>query len=120
MGFLDSILGSAVSSLDDNELNSPVLDGVLDLIKGEDGVRGVSEKLIAGGLGDKVASWVGLGDNETTDGTAIESALGSDKIREVAARAGIDEQSASEWIAKLLPSVINGMTPKGVIEDPEE
>ena len=62
-----------------------------------------------------MSSWVGTGANQAVSGEAIQQALGSDKIQELAAKAGISSEALSSGLAQMLPGVVDKLTPNGEV-----
>ena len=51
-------------------------------------------------------------------GDRIKSVLGSDQVASVATKLGISPDAAAAKIADVLPTVIDRVTPDGVVPDP--
>ncbi len=81
------------------------------------GLGGLLGKLTGGGLGAKADSWVGTGANEPVDPDELEAALGADTVDEVAKEAGVSRDEAKGGLAKLLPSLVDKVTPGGKVPD---
>ncbi len=110
MGFLDSVIGN----LGGQEQGS-VMSVVTGLItnSGGAGLGGLMRKFKTGGLGPRADSWVGKGPNLPISAEQIQSVLGSDMVRQMAAKAGISPDELSGQLANLLPQVIDKVTPEG-------
>lgn len=83
----------------------------------EGGFAGLLEQFMGAGLGDKADSWVGTGKNEALSGDEVEQALGSDKVDELAQKAGVSHDEAKEGMAEALPEVVDKVTPQGTLPD---
>jgi uncharacterized protein YidB (DUF937 family) len=123
MGLLDTLVTSAVSSAlggNANNLTGNLVQGVVGMLTSGSGggLSGLVDKLNQSGLGDVAASWVGKGDNKPVTPQQITDALGADKVAELAEQAGIPADKGAEVLSQVLPSVVNEMTPDGVV--PEE
>ncbi len=105
------ILNSLTENLDVEHL-AKVAGPLQDMLKGG-GVHDVLEKLHAGGLGDKVQSWVGMAKNLPISADQINSVLGNDTVKSIAAKVGIPTDKVSSALAHLLPHAIDNMTPDG-------
>jgi uncharacterized protein YidB (DUF937 family) len=81
-------------------------------------LSGLLDKLGAGGLGDVVKSWVSKGANLPVSGDQIKSILGSDQISGVASKLGVSTDAAAAKIAAILPTIVDKLTPDGVVPDP--
>ncbi|MGH9397808.1 MAG: YidB family protein [Terriglobia bacterium] len=60
-------------------------------------------------------SRVGAGQNQPISAEQVQSALGSDKVNDLAAKAGISPDQASAGLAQILPKLIDKLTPEGQI-----
>ena len=116
MGLLDSIL-SAVSGKGDTSGNAAPLIGILSgLLTQCGGLQGLAGKFSQSGQGDAFSSWVGLGENQSVSSHQIQDALGSDQIRALANRLGVDPNLASSFLAEYLPKIVDKLTPAGKID----
>jgi len=68
-------------------------------------------------MGGLVSSWVSTGPNPPISGDQVHQVLGSDQVKELAAKAGINPDVASTAIAQLLPSIVDKLTPNGSVPD---
>jgi len=67
------------------------------------------------GLGDSVSSWITGSSPRPISGTTLENAVGHDWIDRIASKAGLSYATASSALAFMIPSVIQRLTPGGVI-----
>src|SRR4029453_13577523 len=99
MGLLDSIL-SAVSGKSNASGEAAPLIGILSgLLPQSGGLQGLPNKFSQSGQGDTFSSWVGKGENQPVSSNQIQRALGSDQVRALAARMGVDPDVASNFLA---------------------
>jgi uncharacterized protein YidB (DUF937 family) len=116
MGLLDSILG-AVSGKTEGSGGANALVGVLGgLLQQSGGLQGLANKFSQGGCGNVFSSWVGLGENQSISSDQIQSCLGSDQVKALAAKMGIDPAQASNLLAEFLPKVVDKLTPTGKVD----
>jgi uncharacterized protein YidB (DUF937 family) len=116
MGLLDSIL-SAVSGKGDTSGKAAPLIGILSgLLTQSGGLQGLASKFSQSGQGDAFSSWVGMGENQSISSNQIQEALGSDQIRAIAARMGVDPDLASNFLAEYLPKIVDKLTPTGKVD----
>jgi uncharacterized protein YidB (DUF937 family) len=85
------------------------------LIGSEGGLDGLLGQLQAGGLGEQVQPWVGTGPNEPVDPDQLASALGPDKVNQLASQTGIDIGALLPMLAVALPTIIDALTPDGQV-----
>jgi uncharacterized protein YidB (DUF937 family) len=116
MGLFDSMLG-AVTGKTDGSGGGAELMGVLGgLLAQSGGLQGLASKFAQSGHGNAFQSWVGMGENQPVSGSAIQNALGSDQVKALAAKMGIDPAQASAFLAEYLPKVVDKLTPAGKID----
>jgi uncharacterized protein YidB (DUF937 family) len=68
-----------------------------------------------GGMGDVMKSWISTAPNRPISANQIIQALGSDKINEMAAHAGLPPEETRRYLAALLPQIVSLLTPEGKI-----
>jgi len=116
MGLLDSILG-AVSGQSGQSGEANPLVGILgSFLTQSGGLQGLASKFAQSGQGNAFQSWVGMGDNQTVSSGAIQNALGSDQVKAIAAKMGVDPAVASNFLAEYLPKIVDKLTPAGKID----
>ena len=116
MGLLDSILG-AVTGKTDSSGGSAQLIGVLGgLLAQSGGLQGLANKFAQSGQGNAFQSWVGMGENEAISSNQVENALGSEQVKALAAKMGVDPTQASTFLAEYLPKVVDKLTPEGKVD----
>lgn len=111
MGLLDQ-LGGMLNQGGNNDF----VGAITNLIDQQGGLGGLAQQLQNGGLGDIVSSWVGTGANLPVSAEALQQALGSEQISQIAARLGLSPDQAAGGLAQLLPQVVDKLTPNGQIE----
>ena len=126
MGMLDGLLGSLMGGNSGGGGSNPLLQiamqmlankggggtggGAMDAMGGLGGIVSAFQK---GGLGHLADSWVGSGDNLPVSGDQLTQVLGSDKIGQIASQLGMSQGDAAGGLAKILPDLINHVTPNG-------
>jgi uncharacterized protein YidB (DUF937 family) len=134
MGLLDDLMkgggGGGLGSLGDlgklAAQNPQLVAAVVSLLSkrdtsvgGGDGLAGVIQAFAKKGLGDMVSSWISTGPNPPVTANQVTDVLGSDLLREFAAKAGVPQQEAGGLLASLLPAVIDQLTPQGEEPPPD-
>lgn len=79
------------------------------------GLGGLVQKMQQGGLGGIISSWVGHGDNHPVAPQQLDKALGPDILDKLAAKVGLSREELSQQLSKVLPGVVDKMTPNGEI-----
>lgn len=117
MGLLDEMENKAVTSMLGNSSN-PLATSLLQMINNQPGgLSGLMQSFHDKGLGGIMASWVGTGQNLPITADQIQHVLGSEQVKELAAKAGISPDLASSSLANMLPSLIDKLTPNGQMPD---
>ena len=89
MGLLDNLENQAVTSLLGNSSN-PLATSILQMIQTQPGgLQGLVQSFHDKGLGGLISGWVSTGPNPPATGDQIQQALGSDKVKQLAASAGV-------------------------------
>jgi uncharacterized protein YidB (DUF937 family) len=114
MGLMDDIEGKAVSVLGGS--SNPLAQQLLHMINNQPGgISGLVQTFQQKGLGDVVNSWVGTGQNLPISADQVHSALGSEVVQQMAAKAGISPDTAGSAVAQLLPMLVDKLTPNGQV-----
>lgn len=72
---------------------------------------------ILGGLGDKVDSWVGQGENHPIEPGQLGNAIGQTTLEQIAAHASIDQQELLNQLSQVLPGLVDKLTANGQVPD---
>jgi uncharacterized protein YidB (DUF937 family) len=116
MGFFENLENHAMSGLQGG--SNPLVANILQMIQSQPGgLQGLVQSFHDKGLGGLVSSWVGTGQNLPITGDEVHQALGSEKIKELAAAAGISPDVANSTIAQILPGIVDKLTPNGQVPD---
>lgn len=115
MGLLDSIL-SSVGKGDTSGGANPLMGALSGLLAQNGGLQGLASKFSQSGQGETFSSWVGTGENQPISSNQIQQALGSDQVRAIAAKMGVDPNMASNFLSEYLPKVVDKLTPAGKID----
>lgn len=97
------MLDNARKSLGDSPLATSITGGLGELI----------ERFRTNGQGAKADSWVADGPNNPINETQVEQALGSDLIDGLVKQSGLSREELLSRLAKVLPDVVDKMTPTG-------
>jgi len=115
MGLFDQIIG-AVSG-QQGESGGSLLGSVLQMVTNPQngGLSGLLQTLQQGGLAEAAKSWVSTGQNLPVSAEQIQSALGNDTVKNLAAQLGLNTEQMSGHLAELLPQVVDKLTPNGSV-----
>ena len=84
------------------------------------GLGGLLGQMERAGFGEQARSWVGRGQNMPISPEALGQVFGQDGIDEIARRAGLTPQEASDGLSELLPEVVDRVTPDGQVPDADQ
>jgi len=77
------------------------------------GLGGLLDTLQKGGLGNVANSWVGTGQNQPVSPGQLGPALGSDLLKKLAQHSGLSEEELTKQLSRVLPGVVDNLTPAG-------
>ncbi len=113
MSLFGDLAEKAVSSVMGSSTN-PIVHSAYEMIQNHPGgLDGLVTTFQQKGLGDVVSSWVSSGQNLPISADQISHVLGSDAVKNLAAKAGISPDQAGSQLAALLPGLIDKLTPNG-------
>lgn len=124
MGLLDDVIGAALGSKSGSALSSPIAMALMALLASKMGSGGAQQgaggglgalldQLKQGGLEQAVNSWIGSGPNHAISPSQLHQALGQDTVDDLAEQTGIPHDDLLSQLSKLLPGVVDGLTPDG-------
>ena len=116
MGLLDTVLGAMSGKTGEAGGANALIGMVGSIIQQNGGLQGLADKFSQSGAGGAFSSWVGTGQNQSISGNQIQEALGSEQVKALAAKMGIDPAQASTLLAQYLPKVVDKLTPQGQID----
>jgi uncharacterized protein YidB (DUF937 family) len=116
MGLFDTLLGSLAGKSDTAAGQDPLAAALGALLVQNGGLQGLMTKFSHGGLGEIFSSWIGTGQNQSVSQSQLQSVLGPDQIRALAARLGVSPDQASGFLAEHLPKIVDKLTPSGQID----
>jgi uncharacterized protein YidB (DUF937 family) len=115
MSFLEDMAGKEVSSMLANSSN-PLAASVMQMINNQPGgLSGLVQQFHDKGLGGLMSSWVGTGQNLPISADQLQHVLGSEQVKDIAAKAGISPDMVTSHLSQLLPMLIDKMTPSGQV-----
>ncbi len=116
MGIFDSLENSPALKGALGQLESAVLPVVLSEVLGSGGQGGLSAvvaKLEQAGLGEQVKSWIGNGQNLPITAEQLQQVLGSDMVKQLAAKYNIPVDQITQILAQQLPKAVDQASPDG-------
>ena len=118
MGIFDSLENSPALKGALSQLGAAVLPVVLSEIMGtgsQGGLNAIVAKLEQAGFGEQVKSWIGTGQNLPITADQLRKVLGSDTVRQLAARYNIPVDQLSQILAQELPKAVDHASPGGTL-----
>ena len=116
MGLFDSILGAASGEGSASGQANPLMGIVGGLLAQSGGLQGLANKFTQSGQGNAFQSWVGMGENQAVSSKQIQNVVGSEQVKALAAKMGIDPAQASSFLAEYMPKIVDKLTPAGKID----
>jgi len=116
MGILDSLENSPVFKGALGQLEAAVVPVVLSEVLGngnQGGLNAIIAKLQQAGFGDQVKSWIGTGQNLPITADQLQQVLGSDVVKQLAAKFNIPVDQLSKVLAQQLPAAVDHASPTG-------
>jgi len=77
------------------------------------GLRELIQKFQNGGEAETVNSWIGQGQNTPIQTGQLRSVLGRQTISDLMRHSGLTEQELLTQLAKVLPNIVDNLTPDG-------
>jgi uncharacterized protein YidB (DUF937 family) len=116
MGIFDAILGKLTGS-SSGGTEPAVTNAVIGLLTSKEhgGLSGLVESFTKSGLGDIVSSWISTGKNLPASADQIAKGLGASKLGAIASQLGVSPDEASSTLAKILPNIVDKLTPNGQV-----
>src|SRR3981189_2570927 len=116
MGILDSLENSPAFRGALGQLEAAVVPIVLSEVLGngsQGGLNAIVAKLQQAGFGDQVKSWIGNGQNLPITAQELQQVLGSDAVKQLAARFNIPVDQLAQILAQQVPAAVDHASPDG-------
>jgi uncharacterized protein YidB (DUF937 family) len=114
MGILDSLMGAAEKHPDiSQEQHSNLVSTAMHMFGSGSNLSGLVSRAESRGLGGTVQSWIGNGPNQSIAPQQVQGLVGEDRVNELAQRAGVPHSVASAALSRLLPMIVDKLTPNG-------
>ncbi len=116
---LDKILSGALQGISGGQsAANPLLQIVVSLLGnsgGSGGLAGLVQQFQQAGLGEQMQSWIGSGQNMPISMDQLSQVFGAERMQQMAASAGMDQQQFGGQLAELLPKIVDQVTPAGEV-----
>ena len=78
-----------------------------------DGLGGLIRQFQQKGLGDTIDTWINTGANKDISSGQVSEALGRDVVDDLSRRTGLSRDEVVAELARMLPNVVDRLTPDG-------
>lgn len=112
MSLLDAFKGAF------GQLSATAAPGLISEVLAKTGfgdLQTVVAQLEESGLGSEVQSWLGNGSNLPVSPDQLRSALGDERVQEIAQHLGLPVDGALKLLAEHLPAAVNQASPDGTV-----
>ena len=138
MSLLNTIIGSLVGGSASQVGTSPLVTALQSLLAGRTGGRGgvsgspgsgtggfdglgtLVEQFTRSGYGGAINSWSGAGQNQPIHPNQLGEALGADTVNQLSRQTGLSGQDLLSQLARMLPSLVDQLTPQGRLPSGQE
>lgn len=110
--FCGSLFAELVPEVNEQQ-HSTLLQSAMQMFGNSGGLSSLLSNAESQGLGHIVGSWVGDGPNQTVSPDQVQRLVGQDRINELANRAGISSAVAGAALSRILPVLVDRLTPHG-------
>jgi uncharacterized protein YidB (DUF937 family) len=98
------------------EQQGALVQEVGKMVNDAGGVSGLMQQFEQNGLGGIIKGWVANGTNPPITADQIIQVIGQDRVTEIASKVGMSEQQVADGIAKILPMIIDHLSPNGTVQ----
>jgi uncharacterized protein YidB (DUF937 family) len=95
------------------EQHNTLLQAAMETFGNSGGLSQLVSKADSLGLGHIVSSWIGTGSNQAVCADQVQQMVGQDRLTQFANRAGISSGLAGAALARILPALVDRLTPHG-------
>ena len=114
MSLLDSIVGAAERHPDvSQQQHLNLIQTAMQMFGNHAGLSGLMSNAQSQGMGEVFQSWVSTGANQPIGSQQAQGLIGQDRINQLAERVGVPPVVASAALARILPIVVDKLTPQG-------
>ncbi len=114
------IVGALIALLLSRALAKKTDEKKPDVPGTEDGLGGLVERFRQGGLEEIIKSWIGTGPNKAISPNQLQQALGPETVEGLSRETGMPRDDLLSQLSRLLPEVIDKLTPNGKLPRDED
>ena len=114
MSIFDSVVAAAEQHSEVNQQqHSTLVQSAMEMFGNHAGLSGLLNNAQSQGMGNVVQSWIGTGSNQQIAPQQVQGLVGQDRLSQIASRAGISPMIASAALSRILPVLVDKLTPHG-------
>ena len=114
------IVGALIALLVSRALAGKTDEKKPDVPGTEDGLGGLLERFRQGGLEDVIKSWIGTGANKPVTPNQLQQALGPETVDGLSRETGLQRDDLLSQLSRLLPEIIDKLSPNGKLPKDDE
>jgi uncharacterized protein YidB (DUF937 family) len=117
LGMFDDLARKATDAISDvaGFMQDKLAPMVLGVIPG--GLKGMVQEFEQKGLGGIIRSWVGTGPNEPITAAQVIDGFGRERVEKLAGMVGTSVDTIAAQLSKVLPGIVDALTPDGKVPD---
>lgn len=120
VGALIALLATRMLSKTDDSKQDKADDSKQEAASSKEGLGGLIDQFKQGGFEEIIKSWIGTGQNKAITPNQLHDALGPETVDSLARDSGMPREDLLSQLSRLLPDVIDKLTPKGQLPSREE
>ena len=93
--------------------HATLLNSAMEMFGNSGGLSSLMNNAESQGLGHIVGSWIGTGSNQSVSPDQVQRMVGQDRVNQLASRAGVSSGVAGAALARMLPVLVDKLTPHG-------
>ncbi len=114
------VVGALIALLLSRALAKKIDEKKPDVPGTEDGLGGLVERFRQGGLEEVIKSWIGTEPNKSISPNQLQQVLGSETVDGLSRETGLPRDDLLSQLSRLLPEVIDKLTPTGKLPREED
>ena len=120
MGIFDKFENAIGSSQAGQEQHESLVQHAMQMFGNREAIGSLLGNAQSQGLGHIVQSWISSGTNQPVEPNQVSSIIGQDRLEQLASRVGLPAGVASAVLSRVLPSVVDRLTPNGKLPEEDE
>ena len=120
MGILDQVTGALRGGSKGSGVQGLLMQQLVSYLCRPGALANLTSSFSQHGLTNVLESWLGSGQNLPISPSQVQQVLGADVVSDMANKVGLDTMATSEALSRLLPKVVDKITPDGQQPAPDE